>query len=47
MVKKRFLELEREGVIKVLTKRPITPQEEEIEDNIRSRSAKLRVAKKI
>ncbi|RLD15335.1 MAG: 16S rRNA (cytosine(1402)-N(4))-methyltransferase [Caldiserica bacterium] len=47
MVKKRFLELEREGVIKVLTKKPITPQEEEIEDNIRSRSAKLRVAKKI
>ena len=47
MAKKRFLELEREGVIKVLTKKPITPQEEEIEDNIRSRSAKLRVAKKI
>jgi len=47
MVKKKFLELEREGTVEVLTKRPITPQKEEIEDNIRSRSAKLRVAKKV
>jgi len=47
MVKKKFLELEREGTLEVLTKRPITPQKEEIEDNIRSRSAKLRVAKKV
>ena len=34
-------------VIKVITKKPITPKEEEIEFNPRSRSAKMRVAEKI
>jgi len=33
--------------IRVLTKKPITPSEEEINLNPRSRSAKLRVAEKI
>ena len=33
--------------LKVITKKPITPTQEEIEDNIRSRSAKLRVAERI
>lgn len=34
-------------VLKVLTKKPIVPTQEEIENNPRSRSAKLRIAKKI
>jgi 16S rRNA (cytosine1402-N4)-methyltransferase len=34
-------------VIKVVTKKPITPKEEEVEFNPRSRSAKMRVAEKI
>jgi len=33
--------------IKILTKRPVTPQQEEIEDNPRCRSAKLRAAAKL
>lgn len=33
--------------IKIITKKPIEPSEEEIEDNPRSRSAKLRVAERI
>lgn len=37
----------RKPVLKILTKRPITPQEEEIEFNPRCRSAKLRAATKI
>ncbi len=34
-------------IVKILTKRPILPTEEEIENNFRARSAKLRVAEKI
>ncbi len=33
--------------IKILTKKPIEPSEEEVEENPRSRSAKLRIAEKI
>jgi 16S rRNA (cytosine1402-N4)-methyltransferase len=33
--------------IKILTKKPVTPSEREIEDNFHSRSAKLRVVEKI
>ncbi len=33
--------------LKVLTKKPILPQEDEIETNARSRSAKLRIAEKL
>ncbi len=32
---------------KVITKKPITPSEEEIRENIRSRSAKMRIAERI
>jgi len=35
------------AVLEIITKRPITPSKEEIEQNPRSRSAKLRAAKKI
>lgn len=34
-------------VLKVLTKKPIIPTKEEIENNSRSRSAKLRIAQKL
>jgi 16S rRNA (cytosine1402-N4)-methyltransferase len=45
---KHFLrEKEKEGRIKILTKKPIIPSKEEIIKNPRSRSAKLRVALKI
>jgi len=35
------------GVLKILTKKPVTPQAEELSVNYRSRSAKLRVAERI
>jgi 16S rRNA (cytosine1402-N4)-methyltransferase len=37
----------REPVLRIITKRPITPSAEEIDRNPRSRSAKLRVAEKL
>ncbi|HBO91174.1 MAG TPA: 16S rRNA (cytosine(1402)-N(4))-methyltransferase, partial [Acidobacteria bacterium] len=41
--------LERGGevAIRVLTKRPVIPQDEEVERNPRARSAKLRVAERV
>jgi len=47
IVKHTFRHFEREGILKVLTKKPITPTEEEIEKNPPSRSAKLRVAQRV
>jgi 16S rRNA (cytosine1402-N4)-methyltransferase len=47
IVKNFLKEKEREGKIKILTKKPIRPSKEEIIKNPRSRSAKLRVALKI
>jgi len=45
---KRFFKRGQEiNILKVLTKKPIIPTEEEIKINIRSRSAKLRVVQKI
>ena len=38
---------EHKAVLKILTKKPVTPQESEIKMNRRSRSAKLRVAEKM
>ena len=43
---KRFFKGQ-EGNLKILTKKPIIPGEEEIKQNPPSRSAKLRVAEKI
>jgi 16S rRNA (cytosine1402-N4)-methyltransferase len=37
----------KKGIIKILTKKPVSPSEEEIKRNPRSRSAKLRAAEKI
>jgi 16S rRNA (cytosine1402-N4)-methyltransferase len=47
IVKHQFKRLEKESVLKIITKRPITPSSEELELNIRSRSSKLRVAQKV
>lgn len=47
IVKKRFKKFSEEEVLKILTKKPLTPSEEEKKKNLRSRSAKFRVAQKI
>jgi 16S rRNA (cytosine1402-N4)-methyltransferase len=46
MVKEAFRRWEREGELDILTKKPITPSEEEQDNNPRSRSAKLRCAER-
>lgn len=47
IVKRFFLEKEKKGVLKILTPKPVGPKKEEIEQNPRARSAKLRAAEKI
>ncbi|MFA5933969.1 MAG: 16S rRNA (cytosine(1402)-N(4))-methyltransferase RsmH [Candidatus Paceibacterota bacterium] len=47
LVKRFFKQKENEGVAKLITKKPITPTDEEVKSNSRSRSAKLRVIEKI
>jgi 16S rRNA (cytosine1402-N4)-methyltransferase len=48
IVKKQFKELEKQSIpVEILTKKPILPSEEEIFENSRSRSAKLRVLKRV
>ena len=47
IVKNFFKDQNSAGRIKILTKKPITPGQEEIKSNPRSRSAKLRVIEKI
>ncbi len=44
IVKQDFQERSRQGRYRLLTKKPIRPDEEEVDRNPRSRSAKLRVA---
>ena len=46
-VKHSFRKLKSEKEIKILTKKPIVPSPEEILNNTRSRSAKLRVAERV
>jgi 16S rRNA (cytosine1402-N4)-methyltransferase len=46
VVKQAFRSAEQAGVLKVLTKKPITPADNELARNPRSRSAKLRLAEK-
>ncbi len=47
MVKHFFREKTTEGLLRQVNKKPILPQENEISENTRSRSAKLRAAEKI
>ncbi|MDO8452679.1 MAG: 16S rRNA (cytosine(1402)-N(4))-methyltransferase RsmH [bacterium] len=47
IVKNYFKELEEGGKAKILTDKPVTPSDEEVAQNPRSRSAKLRVVEKI
>ncbi len=47
IVKHTFRHFEKEGLLKVLTKKPVLPSEEEISKNPPSRSAKLRVAERV
>lgn len=47
IIKKSFEQFELDGKGKVVTKKPITPGDEELEKNRRSRSSKLRVFEKI
>lgn len=47
VVKQFFKTLDTEGVVKIITKKPTIPTEEEISINPRSRSAKLRIIKKL
>ena len=47
MVKGAFRRLEREGMMHILTKKPLTPSEEEQKKNPRARSAKLRCAERL
>ncbi|MCK9187382.1 MAG: 16S rRNA (cytosine(1402)-N(4))-methyltransferase, partial [Candidatus Colwellbacteria bacterium] len=44
IVKNKFKEMAREGVINILNKKPLTPSLSEIKNNPRARSAKLRSA---
>ena len=47
LVKQAFRSLEQAGLLKVLTKKPVTPSDNEVARNPRSRSAKLRVGEKV
>ena len=42
IVKNSFRERQKEGLAKILTRRPVIPSEEEVEQNYKARSAKLR-----
>lgn len=46
MVKQAFRSAEQVGLLKVITKKPVTPADDEITRNSRSRSAKLRVGER-
>jgi 16S rRNA (cytosine1402-N4)-methyltransferase len=46
MVKQAFRSAEQTGLLRVITKKPVSPTDEELAANHRSRSAKLRVAEK-
>ena len=46
LVKNDFRQNEKSGIYRIVTKKPIMPTREEIKENRRSRSAKLRIAQK-
>lgn len=47
MVKRAFREWARDGEFELVNKKPIGPSEEEVGENVRARSAKLRVVRRI
>jgi len=47
LVKNNFKQNEKQGVYRIVTKKPIVPSRQEIVDNRRARSAKLRIAQKL
>ncbi|OGY39783.1 MAG: 16S rRNA (cytosine(1402)-N(4))-methyltransferase, partial [Candidatus Brennerbacteria bacterium RIFOXYB1_FULL_41_13] len=47
IVKSFFKNSEKNGKVKILTKKPLKPTEQEIKDNPSARSAKLRAIQKI
>ena len=47
IVKNNFRDLSKNGIYNLLTKKIVTPGEDEINSNPRSRSAKLRAVEKI
>jgi 16S rRNA (cytosine1402-N4)-methyltransferase len=47
VVKNAFRKLKQEGQVQIVTKKPVSPTESEIQENPRSRSAKLRVCEKL
>lgn len=47
IVKRAFVKLKEDGVATIITKKPIVPTTDEIKENSRSRSAKLRVIEKL
>ena len=47
LVKNDFRQNGKSGIYRIITKKPIVPTREEIEENRRARSAKLRIAQKI
>jgi len=46
LVKNNFKQNEKDGIYRIITKKPIVPSRQEIADNRRARSAKLRIAQK-
>ncbi len=46
IVKHNFRDMAKEGVYKIISKKPLEPSEDEAKDNPRSRSAKMRIAQK-
>ncbi|MCR4306836.1 MAG: 16S rRNA (cytosine(1402)-N(4))-methyltransferase RsmH [Candidatus Yonathbacteria bacterium] len=47
IVKNIFRQKQKEGIVSILTKKPLVPSREEIKENKRARSAKLRVIEKL
>lgn len=47
IVKRKFKLLFKEGIVNIITPKPVHPAESEIQENSRSRSAKLRVAERL
>ncbi|MBN1527237.1 MAG: 16S rRNA (cytosine(1402)-N(4))-methyltransferase, partial [Candidatus Omnitrophica bacterium] len=46
IVKNLFKEYQKQGILSIITKKPLRPSEAEVASNPRARSAKMRVAQK-